>query len=450
MKKAELFAYQKVGIQGILDFGGRCLLADEQGLGKTWQAIHAAERLGGSTIVVCPAVVKYKWQHEIRIRTGRQADIAETQTAPIANGMQTGHKWLVINYDILKHWLPYLKSLDPKTVVFDESQYLANRTTGRTKAARDLSRKAPYVIALSGTPLMNSPAELWPTLNMLRPDLYRNFFTYGRRYCGAKLKRWGWEYKGAENLPELHAILKEQFMIRRLKIDVLPDLPDKIIRVIPCHIRDRAQYQHATNDFLVWLQRHNANKVHKAQKAEAMVKVGYLRRLVAKLKLRSIVDWVNHHLEETDEKLVMFANHRKMLEAMNRRCNAKSVMLYGGINSRKKKAIVDQFQNDRDTRLFLGNSAASVGIDLVAANTLGFAELWWNPAMHSQAMDRIHRIGQLQKTWINYFIAQDTIEDRIFGILQDRQAVNNAVLDGFDADMSKSMFNEFISGFGKG
>lgn len=450
MKKAELFNYQKVGIQGILDFGGRCLLADEQGLGKTWQAIHAAEQLGNRTVIVCPAVVKYKWQHEIRIRTGRQADVAETQTAPISNGMQNNRSWIVINYDILRHWTPYLKSLDPSTVVLDESQYVTNRTTKRTKAARDLCRKSPHVIALSGTPLMNRPAELWTVLNMLRPDLYPNFFSFARRYCGAKLKPWGWEYKGAENIPELHAKLKTELMIRRLKSEVLPDLPDKIIRMIPCHIRDRAQYQHASNDFLMWLRKHNANKVRKAAKAEPMVKIGYLLRLVARLKLRAVVDWVNHFLEETDEKLVMFANHRKMLEAMSRRCNAKSVLLYGGINSRGKKAVVDQFQNDKDTRLFLGNQAAGVGIDLVAANTLGFAELWWNPQLHSQAMDRIHRIGQKRKTWVNYFVATDTIEDRLCRILQEKQAVVDALLDGKSVSFETSVFNEFISGLAKG
>lgn len=456
---AKPFPYQREGVLDMEDFlgiGGGVLLADDMGLGKTLETLWCLRRgrpgVMFPALVVCPANVKYGWEHSSLEHVGIRSQVLEGRKPPAGGFGVSIPKITVINPDILSSWLPHLRGVGFRTLVLDECQFFSNPTSKRTKAAMELARGVPYRIALSGTPLMNSPGELWPTLHMLRPDKFRSFFSFADEFCSAKLRFGKWTYGGARNLDKLHTLLRRTCMVRRLKDDVLSDLPKKVRTVVPMDLSDRAEYEHAASDFVGWLHknyRDNLGKVARAARAEAVTKVGYLVRLAARLKARSVVDWANRFLEERPgEKLVLFGVHQKMLRLLERRVRAHSVTVDGGVVGRRRKAAVDMFRKDPKTRVFIGNvRAAGVGVDGLqdVCQTLAFAELWWVPGVHTQAEDRIYRIGQHGVAWINYLVAGGTIEEVLCRIIQTKHQRIHATLDGADYSRDMDVFDQLIA-----
>lgn len=426
------YTYQRVGIRAVDHFKGRILIADAMGTGKSFQALGwVANNDLRPVVIVCPANAKAVWEHEaithFRIKVGI-IEGRKSNTAP----MVVPYRILVINYDILTDWLSFLQSINPQILILDEVHYIKSMRTKRSKAARALARQVPNVLALSGTPLTNRPAELFPILNMLRPDIWPKFMTFAYRYCQPKRTPWGWQFNGATRLPELHERLKTYCMIRRLKKDVLKDLPEKIRTMVPLKITDRKEYTRATNHFLAWVATTRSHeKASRAAKAESLVKMGYLKRLAARLKMKAGVRWIEDFLEETDEKLVVFAEHRAIIETIQSKFQNISVVVDGRVPHRKRALAIKQFQENKKTRLFIGNiQAAGVAITLVAASTVVFLELPFVPALVSQAEDRCHRIGQTNKVNIYYLVAEDTIEEHLCKIIESKQSVIDRVLDG--------------------
>ncbi len=449
------FPYQIEVGKEIEEWNGRALVALDMGLGKTgislwWLRAHP-EAL--PALVVAPASVKYNWVHESIKFIGIRPSVCEGQTCPPTDVPFDHHsKITIINYDILKHWIPYLKRLKFKTIIFDEGQNLRNPRAGKTKAARELSKRVPHILVLSGTPLMNRTKELWSILNILHPKDFPSFWLYAQEYCAPKWTPWGWNCDGSSNLPKLHKSLIENYgMIRRRKLDVLKDLPDKIRRIIPCEISDPEQYIEASTDFTSWIKKHHAHKFRSVTKAESVQRVGHLLRLIAKLKMRSVCEWANRFLEETDEKLILFAIHRKAIEVLKKRVQAKAVVIDGSVPAKKRQIYVKQFQEDPHTRLFIGNiHAAGVGITLTAASEVGILEFPWRPADVLQAEARPDRIGQKNTVFINFLVARNTVEEDLCKILQKKQKILSAVLDGGPSVGDLNIYDELIETLSKG
>ncbi|KKN88414.1 hypothetical protein LCGC14_0249770 [marine sediment metagenome] len=445
----ELFPYQKEDVLQMERFNGRILNASQMGLGKTLVTLTYLQQHPEAlpAVVVCPSSVKYVWEHEALTHIQMHSQVLEGQKPP-QNGdhlFSNPGKLIILNYDILQYWVAWLRKLKPQTLILDECHKVKSRTTKVTKAAKSLSRSIPNMFALSGTPLTNRPAELWPTLNMLRPDLYPAFWPFGIKHCAGKKSYWGWEFKGATNVKELHDKLTKQLMIRRRKKDVL-DLPPKVRQTIPCELSDRTEYEEASNDLIGWLRKNNPRKAGES-KMMAMVRLGYLLRLAARLKLKSVVRWINRfHLESEDEKLIVFAHHKGMIRVIKKRCRAKSVVIDGSVAGQRRKAMADQFQQDKKTRLLIGNiQAAGVGLTLTAASTVAFAELDWVPGNMLQAEDRPHRIGQTKTVWIYYLVAGDTVEEKLCKVLQEKQKIITRILDGDLGDGKEfDVFNELL------
>jgi SWI/SNF-related matrix-associated actin-dependent regulator of chromatin subfamily A-like protein 1 len=353
---------------------------------------------------------------------------------------------LVINYEILKYWLKWIQQHKPNTVIFDECQYLINRRSGRTKASNLLAKQCAHRIGLSATPLLNRPAELWPTLNIIRPDLYASFFKYGVKYCDPKLTNWGWEYKGATNIPELHEELTGNLMIRRHKNDVLKDLPDKVrqVKVIP--MDNLEEYEEANTNFLDWLAQARPSRVASANRAAELAKLSYLLKLIGKGKLKGVVEWVNNWLYDTDEKIVVLARHRAMIKALDRRIEGSHAVITGDVTGRKRQIAIDRFTNDRTCRVLIGNiHAAGVGTNLQMASTVAFAELWWRPGDHLQGEGRIERIGQTQKMFVYYLCAAHTLDETLAKLIQEKQEIITSTLDGNDFQLDQlDVFDQLI------
>lgn len=395
-KHTKPFPYQKEGALLIEQFGGRALLADTMGLGKSLTSLLWAHRNPDvrPIVIVCPASLKFNWEREASRHFGMSAEILNG-TKPTKLGLTASHQIVIINYDILHCWLPFLKALKPKLIICDEVHYAKSLRSRRTKALHRLCKGVPHVIALSGTPLTNRPAELWPTLHLLRPKKFHAFFPFAQKYCSPELTPWGWRYNGATNLGALHKRLKRLLMIRRTKKQVIEQLPAKLRFVVPFELSDRKEYDHALKDFIGWLNQYNPAKANKAARAERLVKWGYLKRLAAQLKMKSVLDWIDNFLEESGGKLIVFAVHKDIVAQLYGRYKKIAVKVDGSVKNTDRRLAVDSFQHNKKVRLFIGNiQAAGVGLTLTAAETVAFVELSWTPGEHAQCEDRCIAKGQ--------------------------------------------------------
>jgi SNF2 family DNA or RNA helicase len=448
---SRLFSYQQEGVQFIESRRGRALIGDEMGLGKSAQALvwldaHTELR---PAIIICPASLKLNWaEREARMWMGSNPRIAILKGK---NGKALPEADIyIINYDILSDWVEELRRLSPKVVVADEVHYTKNSKAQRTKALKMLCKGVPHILALSGTPIVNRPAEMFNALNLIAPATFPSFTKFAFRYCNARHNGFGWDFSGASHTEELHKLLAETCMIRRLKADVLKDLPDKLYSAIPMEIDNRKEYDAAASDFKSWLAEHGDRaKIEAATRAEALVRVEVLKQLSAKGKLIQAIEWIEDFLEQ-GQKLVVFAVHKAVIGALMERCKNVAVKVDGSVSGEDRQNAVDRFQTDDSVRLFVGNvKAAGVGLTLTAASSVAFLEFPWAPGDVQQAEDRCHRIGQKDAVNVYYLIAQGTIDETICGLIDKKRKVLDRVLEGKSGEES-SIFTDLLEQIKKG
>lgn len=447
----EPYQYQLGGISFAQSRNGRCLIADDQGLGKTIQAIGWLQLNPEArpAIIVCPAVVKLNWAREIRTWMGIQATVLSGTTPYIWTDRPFVNEIVILNFDILHHWLPTLLALNPATAIVDEVQNVKSSKTLRTKAVRKLSKNVRHFIGLSGTPIVNRPVEFFNAIQMIDRDLFPNWITYTDRYCGRKHNGFGWVVKGATNVEELHQILTESIMIRRTKSEVLPDLPDKIRSFFPMELSVKAEtnYMEAEENFLRWLKNHKGKEAaERASNAEKLAEIEGLKQIAVKGKLPHAIEWI-HDFLDTGEKLVVFATHKFVIDALMQEFGNVAVKIDGSVSAVQRQRAVDRFQEETAVQLFVGNiKAAGVGITLTAASNVAFLELPWTPGDLVQAEDRCHRIGQDDTVNVYYLLAEHTIEEKIAQLLDEKRRVLDAVLDGVETE-DKNLLTELIENY---
>lgn len=428
--------YQERAVQKIIGrYNGRSLLAADPGLGKTLMSLECVKRMPRAwpVVVVCPAAVKWGWQKQALAHLNIHTSVLDGEKPTKLNN-SLRHQILVINYDILQYWRKELIAFKPKTLILDECQNIANRRINRTKACQAIARRVPFVFGLSGTPLMNRPVELFPMINLLWPQEFDSFWAFGHQYCDPKLGPWGWEFKGATNLEELNAKLTRCGMIRIVKSEV-ENLPKKTRRIELMPLSDPAEYQAAVSDFLGWLSKQSVVKSSRAKRAAKLVQITHLKQLVAKLKARSVVNWINQWMADhpRSEKLVVAAWHKGMIKLLHKRCEVKSITIDGSTSNKHRRQFVDSFCLDKSIRLLIGNiRTIGTGVDGIqrASRSVAFAELPWRPTDILQMEDRCFRIGQDRETKIYFLVAQGTVEEKLCRMLQAKQNVVSDVLDG--------------------
>jgi len=428
--KGDLFPFQKEGVAFIESLNGRVLVADEMGLGKTvqalaWMQLHPELR---PAIIVVPASVKFNWAREAE-RWLSKPDVQILSGTSVS--VRVAKEIIIINYDILPKWVDALKGTNPKILVLDEVHYIKSGRALRTKATKKLSKGIPHIIGLSGTPIVNKPIEGYNFFAMVDPTLFQNYRFYTKRYCAAHQTRFGMDVSGASHKEELHSILTKSIMIRRKKADVLPELPDKVRSFVPLSLSNEQEYHIAEADFITFL-RHTKGEgaAIKALNAELLVQTNTLRQLTARGKLPQAIEWIADFIE-SEEKLVVFATHKFVIDAIMSKFGRRAVKLDGSITGNLRMEVVDSFQNDSKVRLFVGNiKAAGIGITLTAASNVAFLELPWTPGEMVQAEDRCHRIGQKESVNIHYLLAKDTFDERLALILDRKIKILDAILDG--------------------
>jgi len=317
----------------------------------------------------------------------------------------------------------------------------------RKEKYKGLKHCVDKILALSGTPITNRPVEFFPILNMLDPLQFDNFFLFGKRYCGAKKGRFGWDFSGATNTTELNKKLA-RVMIRRKKDDVLKQLPDKRRVIVPFELSNRRAYTKAVNDFVSWVRQNDPDKLSGAKNAEALAKIAYLKGLCWEGKKDAIMSWIETFLE-ADEKIVVFCERRKAIEELRQHFKKYGVVqIHGGIKDKDRAEAVKRFQNDPSVRVFIGQiHAAGEGLTLTASHITITTQLVHVPATHLQAEDRVHRIGQKDSVLSYYAVAERSIEEDLINILKKKMRVLSKVLDGKDIVEQENIFSELLKTF---
>ncbi|HTX10432.1 MAG TPA: DEAD/DEAH box helicase [Solirubrobacteraceae bacterium] len=418
--------FQRAGVQYLLE-QRRAFLADEQGLGKTIEALATLEADGAyPAVVVCPASLKLNWMREI----SRWVPTRSVQMLDGKRGGVAATEITIINYDIVAGRLEGLTDLCPRAVVLDESHYCKNPRAQRTQAAQQLCAAVPregLVLALTGTPVMNRPPELISQLRIL-----------GRLGDFGSGAQFGERFRGPDAHQRLHWHLRARCFVRRLKSEVLPQLPAKTRAVVPVALDNEPEYRLAEEDVIAWLQSQPLDlheldaRVAAALRAERLVRLNALKLLAARGKLHGALHWI-HDFLSSGEPLVVFARHREIQRAVVERFPT-ALHVLGEDTRRARDQAVQDFQAGEGRLIVCSIEVAGQGITLTRASNVAFLELDWTPAKHDQAEDRCHRIGQQDAVNATYLLAADTIDETIATLLERKRAVIGAVTDGREED----------------
>jgi SWI/SNF-related matrix-associated actin-dependent regulator 1 of chromatin subfamily A len=455
MKKKPL-KYQIQAFRRINNLNGRAFIAQDMGLGKTFQACHWTHFMQDDclpTLVICPSAVKYQWAAEVRDELGFSAYICEKRKPPAKRGTTRKLRLqleaadvVIINYEILKLWTPVLRKLGCRLVIIDEAHRIKNEKSIAFRSVRKIclkkskSRWVPatdYVLALSGTPMISRPIELWTSLHVLRPDLWQTRSDYAWRYCNPQLTIRGWDFRGSNRRPELRRLLKKHVMIRQTKRGVLKHLPRKVRNVIPLGMEHPEQYKAAEQDFIGWLGATDPSKVKKAKKALQIQRMLALKRLAATEKMPAAREWLEEWLRQNpNEKLAIFGIHHAILQPLYEYFEKAGYhpALYHGKRTKKQKQIaLKNFTTTKRCRLFIANSiSAGTGIDGLqrVCSNMAIIELGWTPGEHNQLEDRLLRIGQDNHVFCWYLIAYGTIEEDTAELIHKKQKLLDSIIDG--------------------
>ena len=441
-----LYPYQQAGAEFLELSGGRGIIGDTVGLGKSAQALswlqnHPEAR---PAIIVAPASVKHQWYeycYEWLVGNDLVEIISGTRDQFIGD-------IIILNYDILKKNLSILEKLNPQVIIFDEFHKVKNYKSQRTIAASKLAKDVPHMIMLSGTPVFNRTSELWSPLCMLAPDLYNKytFHPWHKQYCGAHKTKYGWDMSGNTNTDKLAEELKH-LMIRRTEEDVFDDLPEFVRTVIPIAITNRHVYNKAKDDHIAWIREERGKAAaDKAGRAEHLTRIEYLKQLVAEGKMKYAIQWIEDYLTSED-KLVIFTNHKSITNALMEKFGKIAVKIDGSIGTGQVRLdIANEFENNPEIKLFIGNMiAASEGLNLGVSKAVLFLEQGWSPKIHEQCEGRIKGLRQKgrNRNFIHsyYLVGYDTIDVEIAAMLEAKRNVADTAM----GDTVKLDFNFFTN-----
>jgi SWI/SNF-related matrix-associated actin-dependent regulator 1 of chromatin subfamily A len=402
----------------------RAFLADEQGLGKTVEALATVEADDAyPTVVVCPASLKLNWEREIeRWLPHRSVAIIQGRTPVPPTAEIT-----ILNYEIVASHRETLARMRPRALVVDESHLCKNPQAKRTQAVRRLAESvAPdgLRLALTGTPVLNHAEELISQLRVIG-----RLEDFG---SGARFSR---QFRGQLSEERLHWHLRRRCFVRRLKSEVLPQLPAKRQVVVPVALSNDREYRLAENDVIEWLRQQPMDlrelnaRIAATLRAERLAQLTALQRLAARGKLHAALAWI-HDFLASGEPLVVFCRHVEIQDAVLERF-PDALHLLGRDSLADREATVRAFQEPDGPQLIVGATrVAAQGITLTRASNVAFLELEWTPAMHDQAEDRCHRIGQHDAVTAWYLLAAETIDETMARLIQRKRGLIAAVTDG--------------------
>lgn len=447
------YPFQDAGIEWSLSHPAT-LLADDMGLGKSIQAVGVINKTDAQKVlVICPASLKINWKRELEkwLLKSLRVSVVSSQS-----------KWenadvYIINYDILKNFDSEIKSREWDVLVIDEVHYLKNYKAQRSqyvygkwnRTAKDWDItpiRAKRKLALTGTPICNRPAELWPIVRYLCPKVFNNWERFHTRYANMHRTRWGLDISGASNLEELQVLLRSSCMIRRLKKQVLSELPDKIRQVVELPTDGDINLRELLKrEKVAWNKYFNLKKASGDESIEKIFdedlkddvsemvgikesfeELSRVRHNLAVAKIPYVLEFIKY----LEGKIIIFAHHRDVIQAIANELGNRAVKIVGGDSIEKRQAAIDRFQNDDSIQFFVGSIQASgVGITLTASSHVIFVEQSWESGSLNQAEDRAYRIGQKNGVLIQYLVFDESLDAHMIQTVLRKQEVIDKALD---------------------
>lgn len=438
--RGKLLNFQKEGLDFLLKSSGNALLADEMGLGKTVQTLSyvATEKQTFPVLVVAPLVTLNNWEREISKfvkKKSRNGRILESES-PTSTIIRTGKSqelpqtdFYIINYELLFKRMKDLSKLNIKTIVCDEVHNLRSKTTQKYKAVKKLGAlpSVLYRIGLSGTPIYNRGSEIWPIVDILKPGLLGSFKEFCEYFCyvNEKGKAIVLENKRAS----LRNELQKHVMLRRKKSDVLKELKDKV-RYKEVIDSDTDYYFEELEK--IWTKLEDEQKYAETEfdkSASYQRAIQSERQIAGVAKLPHVINFVKN-IMEIEESVVVFCHHKIIHKLLHESLGEFSpVSIIGGQSDKFRQDQIDKFQKGESKLMIAGLRAGNVGINLTRAKYVIFAELDWSPAIHRQAEDRLHRIGQKNTVFAYYLIGNGTLDDHVANVLVDKSYEIDTIMD---------------------
>ena len=460
--KLQPYPFQRQGIAAGIEFE-RLIIGDQPGLGKTIQSIGIVTYVKAfPCLVICPSSLKENWRREWEMVTGKKAMIL---TDAVKRNYKLFHEAgladvFICNYESLKKYFVASIAKEKKwtlkdvyfrkeiemfqSVIIDELHRCKSTTTHQSKFTKGITTGKRFVIGLTGTPVVNKPKDLVSQLYIINQmnQIFGNYKHFVDTYCAGNNE--------ASNLKELNAKLRNNCFIRREKQAVLTDLPDKQRQVVVCEINNRKEYDDAEKDLIKYLIEYkdaSDQKIASALRGEIMVKIGILKNISARGKLADVFDFVDD-IMEAGEKLILFIHLKEVAAAVMAKYHG-AVSITGSDDMQSRQISVDRFQRDPKVKLIVCSiKAAGVGLTLTASSRVGFIEFPWTFADAEQCEDRAHRIGQKDSVTCYYFLGKNTIDTKIYKIIQAKKAIAEAVTGSTEqipesvVDMVANLFNQ--------
>lgn len=490
--KVEPYPYQKEGILFGLE-KKHFLIGDEPGLGKTLQSIGVADCARAyPCLVICPASLKINWQREFEKFTNARALVLDDSTRTtwpylLKMGM---YQVVIVNYESLRKYFVWDilcqrgqsractgyaersqnrsggniragKSFRLKDVVFasairffkcviiDESHRVKDNSAQQSIFTKGICTGKPYIILLSGTPVVNKPDDLLSQLSIMeRLTQFGGRNKFLTDYCSFDKNQ---EEQQAEALADLSRQLYESCMIRREKKAVLSQLPDKTRTDLYVDISNREEYDTAAADLRRYLEEYTQCsdiEIRRKMRMEALVKFMTLRSLSAKGKVQQAVDFVNTFLAN-GKPLILFCSYHEIVDAL-KKAFPKAVTVTGRDSMTAKQNAVDSFQSGNAQLIICSIKAAGVGLTLTAASNVAFVEFPWTYADCCQCEDRAHRIGQKDNVTCYYMLGRNTIDHVLYSIIHRKKSIASQIMaSSDDIPQNEMYFDELASMFMK-
>ena len=460
--KMQPYPFQREGIAAGIEFE-RLIIGDQPGLGKTLQSIGIVTYVKAfPCLVICPSSLKENWRREFEKVTGKKAMIL---TDAVKRNYRLFYEAgladvFIVNYESLKKYFVssiakptkwtlkdvyFRKEIEMfKSVIIDELHRCKSTTTHQSKFTKGITTGKRFVIGLTGTPVVNKPKDLVSQLYIINQmnQIFGNYKHFVDTYCAGNNE--------ASNLKDLNAKLRNNCFIRREKQAVLKDLPDKQRQVVVCDISNRKEYDDAEKDLIKYLVDYkdaSDAKIASALRGEIMVKIGILKNISARGKLADVFEFIDD-IMEAGEKLILFIHLREVAAAVMAKYHG-AVSITGSDDMISRQISVDRFQRDPKVKLIVCSiKAAGVGLTLTASSRVGFIEFPWTYADCEQCEDRAHRIGQKDSVTCYYFLGKNTIDGKIYKIIQAKKAIAQAVTGSTEqipeniVDMVANLFNQ--------
>lgn len=446
--KSVLRDYQKTGYRWLqtiahLGFGG--ILADDMGLGKTLQIITllAAARQSDKhsvSLIICPSSLVYNWYSEIERFAPELTTLLITGTADERQEKlqyYNDYDILITSYDMLKRDIDYYDELSFRYQIIDEAQFIKNHNTQASRSVRRIHSVTRF--ALTGTPIENRLSELWSIFEYLMPG-----FLYPYQYFRSEIEQSIVENKDEIAANRLKQLVKP-FIMRRLKSDVLKELPDKLENAVYSQMTDEQQKLYDAN--ALQLQKgleQQSDDAFKTGKIQILAELTKLRQLCCdpalvydnyhggSAKLDTCIQLVQNAMAG-GHKVLLFSQFTSMLDIIERRLKTERILYYrldGSTKSEKRTRLVNDFNENAVPVFLISLKAGGTGLNLTGADIVIHYDPWWNAAAQNQATDRAHRIGQTRTVTVYKIIARHTIEEKILKLQESKKELADQIISG--------------------